>query len=246
MKKSLLYGTLALAVAGGVAAASAALTNPAKIAAAADSSGSAAATAQDHRAGHGPFGGALNTVAQLLQITPQELLQDLRQGQTIAQVAQSKGVSEQQVIDAIVKDMSAAIDKRVQDGKLTQDQADKIKAGLADKAKKMVEHQGPWKKEGHPFRGGFLKDIASILGMSQQDLLNELKSGKSIAQVAQSKGVSESQLVDQLLQKERDVLTKLVERQWGSHKDSGTDGQSGSDQNSGSGAANESAGSTGL
>lgn len=227
MKKSFLVGTLALAVLGGAAAISGVVTVPSGIAAAADPSSPAKAQAKGFGAHHGPLGGVLNTVAQILNVTPQELLKDLRQGQSIAQVAQSKGVAEQQVIDAIVKDLSASIDKRVQDGKLSQEKADQLKAGLPDRVKQMVEHQGPWKKEGRSFRGASLKDVASILGMSQQDLVNQLKSGKSIVEVAQSKGISEDQLVDQLLQKERDVLKKFVERTWGSHKASGSGAASG-------------------
>lgn len=240
VKKSLLLGTLALAVAGGAVAVSGVVTGPAGIASAADASSTAGASAKGVKGQQGPLGEVLKTVAQILNITPQELLKDLRSGQSISQVAQSKGVAEQQVIDAIVQDLSASIDKRVQAGKLTQEKADQLKAGLADRVKQMVEHQGPWKKEGYSFQRASLKEIATILGMSQQDLVNQLKSGQSIVDVAQSKGISEEQLIDQLLQKEKDALTKFVERTWGSHKASGSGAASGdqtAQQSQGTGSA---------
>ncbi|MDI3257128.1 MAG: hypothetical protein QJR01_05315 [Kyrpidia sp.] len=232
MKKSLLYSALALAVVGGGTAAAAAVAAPLGVAAAADTStstGSGAATPAAHHAR--PGGGILGTAAQVLQVTPQELLQDLRSGQSIAQVAQSKGVSEQQVIDAIVQKLSASVDQRVQNGKLTQDKANQIKANLPDQVKKMVEHTGPWNKSGHPLARVGIAQVASILGMTPQDLMTQLKSGQSIADVAQSKGISEAQLIDQLLAKEKDALTKFVEHKWGGKKTP--------DQASGSGPASQ-------
>lgn len=219
VKRSLLYGALALAVAGGGVAAVAAA---APFAVAADST-APSGTGQPNQSVHAPrsWGGILPTAAQVLNMTPQQLAQELRGGQSIAQVAQSKGVSEQQVIDAVVQKISATLDQRVQAGKLTQEKSDQIKANLPDCVKKIVEHNGPW-RNGHPFLHMGVAQAASILGMTPQALVTELKSGKSLVDVAQSKGMSEQQLIDALINKERPMLTKFVEQKWGGKKPAGS------------------------
>ena len=69
-------------------------------------------------------------VAKALGITTDELKADLAKGQTIADIAKSKNLDVNQVIDTLVADASKAIDKAVTDGHLQQAQADKIKAAL--------------------------------------------------------------------------------------------------------------------
>ncbi|ADG07761.1 hypothetical protein [Kyrpidia tusciae] len=223
MKKSLLYSALALAVAGGGAAAVTAVA-PFAVAAADTATTASGSTQPAQAEHHQQWGGVLSTAAQVLGVTPQQLAQNLRSGQSIAQVAQSKGVSEQQVIDAIVQKISASIDQKVQSGKLSQDKAAQMKANLSARVKNIVEHTGAFGKKGHPFAGRGIADAASILGMTPQDLLAQLKSGQSIADVAQSKGMSEAQLIDALMNKEKDALTKFVEHKWGGKKPAATTG----------------------
>ncbi|MCL6576956.1 hypothetical protein [Kyrpidia sp.] len=240
MKKSLLYSALALAVAGGGAAA---VTAAAPFAvAAADTATTASGSTQPAQAEHHqPWGGVLSTAAQVLGVTPQQLAQNLRSGQSIAQVAQSKGVSEQQVIDAVVQKISASIDQKVQSGKLSQDKAAQMKANLSARVKNIVEHAGSLEEKGHSFARGGIADAASILGMTPQDLLAQLKTGKSIADVAQSKGTSEAQLIDALMNKEKDALTKFVEHKWDGNKAEGT---AGSGEDSQAPAASSNSGSS--
>jgi len=77
-------------------------------------------------------------VAKALGITTDELKADLAKGQTIADIAKSKNLDVNKVIDTLVADASKAIDKAVTDGHLKQAQADKIKAALKTGITKIV------------------------------------------------------------------------------------------------------------
>lgn len=89
--------------------------------------------------GHGPHGRmGLDAVATALGIDASELRDALESGKTIADVAADKGVDVQTVIDAIVADMSSHLDQAVADGKLTQEQADEIKANATQRATALV------------------------------------------------------------------------------------------------------------
>ena len=71
-------------------------------------------------------GDHLEAAATALGMTSAELKAQLQSGKSLAEIATSKGVAVQKVIDAIVADVKAEIAEKVTDGKLTQAQADTI------------------------------------------------------------------------------------------------------------------------
>jgi hypothetical protein len=90
---------------------------------------------------HGP-GPGLAAAAGAIGISEDELVTALRSGQSVAQVAQSKGVDVQKVIDAIVADAKTRLAEKVQSGDLTQAQADEKLANLSRRVTDMVNHTG--------------------------------------------------------------------------------------------------------
>jgi hypothetical protein len=87
----------------------------------------------------------------------------------------------------------------VTDGTLTQAQADKVAATLADKL---------------PGRdGGGMRNLdtaATVLGLSVQDLRTSLEGGKSLADVAAEKNVDKQRLIDELVQAAQTNLDEQV------------------------------------
>ncbi len=111
--------------------------------------------------GFGPLGmlGGANSVfaaaAKDLGITTQQLMSDIRNGQSIADVANAKHVS----VDTIINDMTAAAQKQIDDAvsakKLTSDQAAKLSANLKDRITKLVNGKLPAMGKGGSFGGFF-------------------------------------------------------------------------------------------
>jgi len=101
----------------------------------------------------GPFGGhrgpgdligeGLDTVATTLGITTAEVRTALESGQTLADLAVSKGKTAQDVIDAIVADAKTHLDTAVTDGKITQAQADKLLTELTPRVTDLVNNGFP-------------------------------------------------------------------------------------------------------
>ena len=105
--------------------------------------------------GPGRFGGAaaeLSVVATTIGISESDLRTELQGGKSIADVAKAHNVDVQKVIDAVVNDESKKIDDAVTAGKLTSDQATKLKAALNDRVTALVNGQGP--RLGGPGGGG--------------------------------------------------------------------------------------------
>ena len=84
----------------------------------------------------------LEAAAQKLGMTTTELLTQLRSGQTLAQIAQAKGTTEQAVIDAALAAAKTRLSQAVADGDLTQAQADSIYTQLEQKGTLLFTPRG--------------------------------------------------------------------------------------------------------
>jgi hypothetical protein len=96
----------------------------------------------------------LATAAVALGMTEAELRTELQAGKSIAQVAETKNVEVQVVIDALVATRQAHIAEHVAEGKLTQAQADEKLANLETRVTEMVNKAGPAMKSGKGRHGG--------------------------------------------------------------------------------------------
>jgi hypothetical protein len=83
---------------------------------------------------------ALDATAKILNMTPDQLRTDLKSGESVAQVAQSKGVATDTVVNDLVKDVDARINKMVTNDVITQDFATKVEAKVPAAVTKAVNH----------------------------------------------------------------------------------------------------------
>lgn len=94
------------------------------------------------RGPRGPRGGELDTAASALGMTPTELRAQLRAGKSLADVAKDRGVALGTLTAALQNAAADRLAQAVQDGRLTQQQADKIKATLPQRIADAVQRKG--------------------------------------------------------------------------------------------------------
>lgn len=112
-----------------------------------------------------------DTVAKTLGIATEQLYAERSAGKTLAQIAKDKGVSEQQLTDAILAALKQFTDQAVKDGRITQAQADWVQA----QAKAMVPLMlnapfGPGGMQGFGGRGhgrGFGRGFGGTFGHAE-------------------------------------------------------------------------------
>jgi hypothetical protein len=106
-------------------------------------------------------------------------------------------VSPEKLRDALSAAQDAQIDQAVKDGTLTQKQADAIKARRKQSGRVLGgPFGGPPGLRGHGpgfgphggARGVIFPDLAKALGMTRAQLFEQLRDGKSIADIAKAKG----------------------------------------------------------
>jgi hypothetical protein len=146
----------------------------------------------------------LAAASKALGITEAALQAELEAGKTAAQVAEAKGVDVQQVIDAVVAYDTADIDAAVTAGTMTQAQADERLANLTqhvtDEVNGVAGDHGPrGHGRGHGMSTSDITDAAKVLGMTDAELKAELEAGKSVADVAEAKGVDLQGIIDAMV-----------------------------------------------
>lgn len=91
----------------------------------------------------GPIASHLEVAADTIGIDASTLLERIRDGETIAEVADAEGVEVDAVIDAMVSDGQARLDEAVDDDMLTERQARSIARDMRERITAMVNGEFP-------------------------------------------------------------------------------------------------------
>ena len=209
-RKIISVAVFSAAIAGG-GVAGVILGSPASGSAASSSPTTTASRPHRFGFGRGLGGGAvLDAAAKVIGLSTDTLQNDLKNGQTIAQVAKSKNVSTKTVVDAMVAaaKKQLASEEAELESHLTDMITNEVNGTLKRPDAPSGEH-GPHR--GFGFRGGFGLDAAAkAIGVSTDTLQNDLKNGQTIAQVAKSKNVSTQKVIDAMVAAAKSQLAAQV------------------------------------
>jgi uncharacterized protein (DUF433 family) len=165
----------------------------------------ASASAPAHRGalGKGRLVAAVKIAATTIGVEPKELGQEIKAGKSVADVAKSHNVDPQKVIDAIDAAADKKVDEAVTAGKIDAARAATIKAKVPTRVTKLVN--GELKGKGkavakaelrrHARRGG-VKLAASTIGIDTKTLVDAVKGGQTVADVAKSHNVDPQKVID--------------------------------------------------
>jgi polyhydroxyalkanoate synthesis regulator phasin len=118
------------------------------------------------------------------------------------------GVDKEKIIAAAKEAGKQTVDEAVQQGKITAEQADRIKARIDEG--QFFPH--PFLGRKAPGLGGPRLDaLAQALGMTTEELKAQLKQGKKISDIAQEKGLTREQLRQKLLDARIQAIRQAVE-----------------------------------
>ena len=138
--------------------------------------------------------------ATALGMTEAELKTELQAGKSIADVAKAKNIDLDTVIAKLTAAFKAHLDEEVASGKHTQAEADAKLAEFSTRVTTMVNApglpmhggkggHGPGGKGGHGPQKFATAQLATTLKLTEAELQTELKSGKTIKQIADAQNV---------------------------------------------------------
>lgn len=183
--------------------------------------------------------GLLKQTATILDVEESAVTAQLEQGLTWVQIAAAAGLSEEDYLAKLVTAQTAAIHEAVTAGKLTQEQADKLTGSLSEHLKKQIERTSPKHnaeeagttadakghtngkgiRGEHGLKGNFARnaDLAAILGITEDELGTLLQEGKSLAEIAESKGITSDDLIAKIKDSLTDELKTFIDRKGTDH-----------------------------
>jgi hypothetical protein len=103
---------------------------------------------------HGLPGRHLDAAASYLGLTADDLRAELEAGETLADVAQAEDKPVDGLVDALVADERTELDQAVEDGRLTEAQADELLAGAEERMTDLVNGDLPGPPDGRFDPGG--------------------------------------------------------------------------------------------
>jgi predicted DNA-binding protein (UPF0251 family) len=130
----------------------------------------------------------------------------------LGKLAANLGIGQDKLQQAIRQAEQQMVDEAVQQGKITPEQAEKIKTRLQNNPGSFGFIRegcpGAGKGKGWPAKGANLETLAQTLGLSVDELKAQLKEGKKLADIAEQQGVS----MDQIHQKMQEARIQNIQQ----------------------------------
>lgn len=84
-------------------------------------------------------GSMIDTISNLLGMDRTQVIQERQSGKSMVDIAKTKGVDEQKLVDTIVDQRTTFIDQRLKDGQITEEQAQYCKDNMEQRIKTNIE-----------------------------------------------------------------------------------------------------------
>lgn len=148
------------------------------------------------RFGGGPAHGLVDVTAEVTDLTHDEVVAALEDGQTLAEIARGEGMEPETVVSAAAEEARSRMEAAVDNGRLSQEQMEqsleRLTEGLSERLDQPFEPGGPMGGLFGQFRGGFwtmYDAVADALELEPDELFAELHDGKTVGDVAEEQGV---------------------------------------------------------
>ncbi|MDB5052587.1 MAG: hypothetical protein JWM44_637 [Bacilli bacterium] len=168
----------------------------------------------------------IDEAASVLGISAEKLTQSLSGGKSLLDVAKEQGISEVDFSNKLLARRIMKVDEAVKAGKITKEKADHIKAKMQEhisfmitsKNLKELQARGHRKEHHHEANQTMSPErMAALIGISEDKFVEQLKSGKSIAEIAQTHGINKQQLISKIKDQLTPYLEKAIEYKGVSH-----------------------------
>ena len=138
----------------------------------------------------------------------------LKDGKSLGEIFAANNVNTANVVKTVLGDLETRLNKAVKKNKLTQAKAAEILGHAKDEVQKVLDHKGKPGGQGHDGHErvlkGELQAAAGAIGISEQDLVKELRADKTIAQVAGAHSVPVQKVIDAMVSTANTAIDKAA------------------------------------
>ncbi len=161
----------------------------------------------------------IRATANATGLTNREVTDQLKAGKSLAQVAQSKGKTTDTVISTVRAELKQRLDRAVTNKRITQERANQELADFDKNAptvmsdttigQQLIDAQNQ-RQKGATMRV-LIQATSDVTGFTPKEIATQLKNGKSLTQIAQSKGKTANDILTRAKQiidaRQQDLLT---------------------------------------
>ena len=172
---------------------------------------------QDRIAQH--LRGIIRQTVGLLGLEPEVIVAQLREGHTLAEIAEAQGVTLDELVNAITADAHEKLAEAVASGRLSQEEADERLERMRDQVTRVVinargpallgQLQPPQNRIAQHLRG-IIKQTVGLLGLEPEAIVAQLRAGHTLAEIAEAQGVTLDELVNAITADAHEKLAEAV------------------------------------
>jgi hypothetical protein len=180
-------------------------------------SNSQALPSKDHKRRAFPI---IEEAAAILGLQTDKIKQSLIEGKSLLDIAKEQSMNEADFTNRLLAVRVSKVDEAVKAGKITQEKADQIKAKMQEHISFMIHSKNLQDLHSRDQKKQFSNEarqmmspakLSLILGIPEDKLVEQLKAGKSITEIAQAQGISKQQLIDKIKEQITPFLEKAVD-----------------------------------
>ncbi len=153
----------------------------------------------------------IQAAADATGLEPSAILEQMRAGQTLAEVISANGGNVEAVVSAAVSEATAEINQAVADGKMTQERADQLISRLPEAYTAAVNGEFRERAMGARVAAGVVQLAADQTGLSVQEIRQQLRDGQTLADVLTANGVDVNAFIDTAVSEVQERLAQAVE-----------------------------------
>lgn len=158
----------------------------------------------------------IRATADVTGLTPQQVVEQLNTGKSLTQIAAGSGKTEQDVVAASRAKIASRLDQFVANGRITRQRADEVLKAFDENASNVMNDQQLGKKIEWARRAivavGLVHVTANMTGLTPQQVTEQLRAGKSIAQIATEHGKSADDILAELRKRGQERLEQALKR----------------------------------
>ena len=130
------------------------------------------------------------SLSEALALTSQEIRDEIQSGVTLEELFATRGLDYATFQAELAANQLSCVDQTLADGKITESQAERMKAAIESRLENGTLLYWGWKFR-HDQKPSIptLKELASVFKMNTVDLKNDLDEGKSLAEIADQQGL---------------------------------------------------------
>ena len=160
-------------------------------------------------------GQLLQTVADALGLAREDIMAQLQDGATLAEVITSNGGTVDAVVSAILTQAETHLSEAVAEGRITQEQADERLAEMSERVTDAINNgiERPDRPDRPNVRDGAREVIGAVVdatGLEARDILQQMRDGATLAEIIEANGASVDAITDSFMTSVSDHLSEQV------------------------------------